>query len=822
MSVRRALADCAVLSLQDACVFYPCCKGCFSRIDADERDGTRCRCYRCGYRCAREQVDYRYRLSLKVCRDRYLFRVTVFGACLNPFFGIDAGGLQRLVEDLDGPVGPSTKTALLRNAVTDCFIGRRFIFGLKLTGTESLPWSGGPAANGSSSKETLHFIASQMFLPKATGLSGCTVVSYYRMLLQRAAESEQDSTDPGKTSGPRAITLLLTARPSPTSSFHNGTLYAPGLLSQSLQSLSPQNSTITPTPPWQQSLGLITSSAEQEEGCSSQASGDDIRRQRDYTESVSPENNKVTDVATVLSPLLPLECSPYDGPSFSQYPYTPDERADGVTPIVNTWFSPSPPGYNSAKARDLSTRQSPDTFLPSSLAWEDLPFSESLTEFLCAEKQNVDIVSELETRRKVQNETQTNGNQLEVRSQDRDSSVKATPVCERNTQITDSRSQALLSITNTPVLHRTDRRELSGQLCRNLAECLNKSKARNICSDECNQEDEGASSLSSEHEEEQLEGETYNCSADLFSGSLVDTDSNTFGAHAESPAVVSMPGKPRLITERTFDPHSTPDNLKPRRNNCINRDSLIPLSAQYLDFVPPSQSTPIVKVADPVSGSLTSSYGASSFGEFRSQCRGRDSGAFYQNLPELDSSLSRYKCANHRSQQGRESTKENLVWSSRHRHRTTPKARIWKPDKHKSPPRVRRGAPNARSAGRISPKCDSSDCAVTVFDDEDSEGAVVPPTPAARPSGNLRGRRPTDDSSSDSGHRWEGQQGGGVPCKRTLLDRALASSPRGVVQKKHCDGEAADEESRGGPSCYRPDDENEACDWSRDLFSDSV
>lgn len=41
-------------------------------------------------------MAYRYRLSLKVARDGCIFALTVFGTCLNPFFGIDASGLQRL------------------------------------------------------------------------------------------------------------------------------------------------------------------------------------------------------------------------------------------------------------------------------------------------------------------------------------------------------------------------------------------------------------------------------------------------------------------------------------------------------------------------------------------------------------------------------------------------------------------------------------------------------------------------------------------------------------------------------------------------------
>lgn len=41
-------------------------------------------------------MGYRYRLPLKVARDGCIFGLTVFGTCLNPYFGIDASGLQRL------------------------------------------------------------------------------------------------------------------------------------------------------------------------------------------------------------------------------------------------------------------------------------------------------------------------------------------------------------------------------------------------------------------------------------------------------------------------------------------------------------------------------------------------------------------------------------------------------------------------------------------------------------------------------------------------------------------------------------------------------
>ncbi|XP_044054872.1 uncharacterized protein ddias isoform X2 [Siniperca chuatsi] len=722
----------------------------------------------------------------------------------------------------------------------------------EVTETERGPWLGGPVANCSSSKDTVQLIASQMILPKATGLGGCTVVSYYQILLQKAAEYELGSTDPSKTSVPLAATLLLIPRHSPASSFNNATLSASGLLSQSLQRSQHKDCPLTPTPPWEQSLGLVTSSAEQEEGCSTQDSGDENSRQTDNNKTPHHarrgclENHKVTE-ETVLSPLLSLECSSYNSPSFAKYPYSSLEKAVGNTPIPKSWFSPSPPVHNCSKAKGFSTRQFTTTCLSSSLAWEDLPFSESLTDFLCEEKKHFDIVGETEPHISVQNQKETARNYLEISSQDKNLSIKSTSVCQSNTQITNSHSQILLNITNTPALNKGDTCDLSEQKCKSSVGCVDKSQARNICFHECNQEDEKASSLFFENEEEQLEGDTYNCSADLFSSSLmIDMNTNPLNMHAETVRMtieacplLSKPDKQHRRSEKCNVPHSTPDKQKLKHNKCINRDSLIPPGTQDLDFIPPSQSTPIVKV-DVVSGSPASTYRTLTLEEFSSQPDSRDLCVFYGNLTELDSkkpakitsSLCKSNCvsANQLPQCGRESKNENLVWgttSSSHSHRFTPKRRFCKPDRHKNHLlaqqhlRIQRGALTTGSTGRSNHKCDSSDCDVTVCDYEDNEVIIVPPTPAAKTqlSLKLRRRRQTDNSNSNSGCTWEGKQGDGVNCKRILLDQPLTSSQRGLAQTGNCDPETV-EGSLDGSNCSLLDDENEACDWSRDLFSD--
>ncbi|XP_043076883.1 DNA damage-induced apoptosis suppressor protein isoform X1 [Puntigrus tetrazona] len=172
MSNTRALVSCTILSLQDTCFVYPCCKCCLSRLIQESK---RAICGKCGFTCDLQNVDYRYRLSFKVSRKQDIFGVTVFGGCLNPFFGITAGGLQRCI-DLEKTEGTHTVQQLLVKAVEDCFIGRCVIFGLKVphnVGTSSL--SG-------------QLVACQIISP-CESLMGCTVIGYFKNLLRANSHS---------------------------------------------------------------------------------------------------------------------------------------------------------------------------------------------------------------------------------------------------------------------------------------------------------------------------------------------------------------------------------------------------------------------------------------------------------------------------------------------------------------------------------------------------------------------------------------------------------------------------------------------------------
>lgn len=168
MSNTRALVSCTILSLQDSCFIYPCCKGCLSRLIQESKRAT---CGRCGFTCDLQNVDYRYRLSFKVSRNQDIFGVTVFGGCLNPFFGIAAGGLQQFI-DLEKTDGTHTVQQLLVKAVEDCFIGRCVIFGLKV-----------PHNNAKTSSLSGQLVACQIISP-CESLMGCTVIAYFKNLLQ--------------------------------------------------------------------------------------------------------------------------------------------------------------------------------------------------------------------------------------------------------------------------------------------------------------------------------------------------------------------------------------------------------------------------------------------------------------------------------------------------------------------------------------------------------------------------------------------------------------------------------------------------------------
>ncbi|XP_042718448.1 DNA damage-induced apoptosis suppressor protein isoform X2 [Lagopus leucura] len=186
MSSARRLLAASVISVQNSCFIYPACQSCLSRLILDSR---RFNCLKCGCTGEAEEAGYRYRLSLKIADTNDLFDITVFGSCLDPFFGVTAGNLQRCIQDfnqLSGETNKAASPAVLVQAVETCFIGKRFIFGVKGFGSEDGACSAASSILQNCSRinrGTKNLIACQIFLPNAA-VTGFTVISYFRRLLQ--------------------------------------------------------------------------------------------------------------------------------------------------------------------------------------------------------------------------------------------------------------------------------------------------------------------------------------------------------------------------------------------------------------------------------------------------------------------------------------------------------------------------------------------------------------------------------------------------------------------------------------------------------------
>ncbi|KAM4906217.1 DNA damage-induced apoptosis suppressor protein isoform 1-T2 [Sylvia borin] len=188
MNSVQGLLAASVISVQNSCFIYPACQNCLSRLILDSR---RFHCLKCGCTGEAKGASYRYRLSLKIADTNDLFDITVFGSCLDPFFGITAENLQRYIQgfnQLSGETNTESSTRALVHAVETCFIGKRFIFGVKGCARED----GGHSAASSTlqkcsriKRSTKNLVACQIFPPNAA-LTGLTVISYLDRLLQSA------------------------------------------------------------------------------------------------------------------------------------------------------------------------------------------------------------------------------------------------------------------------------------------------------------------------------------------------------------------------------------------------------------------------------------------------------------------------------------------------------------------------------------------------------------------------------------------------------------------------------------------------------------
>ncbi|XP_039391774.1 DNA damage-induced apoptosis suppressor protein isoform X2 [Mauremys reevesii] len=215
MNGRRRLLAASVISVQNSSFVYPSCQNCFSKLILNS---NRFNCLKCG--CTGEAKDANY---------RYI------------------QDFNQVSGELDRDASPR----VLIQAVKTCFIGRRFIFGVKSSenhdGGHSVSDSILP--NGSRiNRLTRDLTACQIFLPN-TAAAGFTVISYFHRLLQSAnfRSSHSSSQRPD-------CPFIAVDQPSSELS----SLCSSGSNSCFVQSSGRESFSV----PWQQSFGLTSSSVE--------------------------------------------------------------------------------------------------------------------------------------------------------------------------------------------------------------------------------------------------------------------------------------------------------------------------------------------------------------------------------------------------------------------------------------------------------------------------------------------------------------------------------------------------------------------------------
>ncbi|CAH6792634.1 DNA damage-induced apoptosis suppressor protein [Phodopus roborovskii] len=186
MNRRRKFLFASVLALQNSSFIYPSCQMCFSRIILDTKRFT---CPKCGSMGKAESASYRYRLSLKVAESSKLYIITVFGSCLDKFFGLTATGLKRYLEnssEIPEPLDSGRMQSLLTTAVEICFVGQSFVFGVTNFGDICGHDSDSNFLQSccKHKEEVRTLIASQIVLPDPH-ITGFTVIDYLNQLFKK-------------------------------------------------------------------------------------------------------------------------------------------------------------------------------------------------------------------------------------------------------------------------------------------------------------------------------------------------------------------------------------------------------------------------------------------------------------------------------------------------------------------------------------------------------------------------------------------------------------------------------------------------------------
>uniref|UniRef100_A0A8C6CWA0 DNA damage-induced apoptosis suppressor protein n=1 Tax=Moschus moschiferus TaxID=68415 RepID=A0A8C6CWA0_MOSMO len=189
MNRRRKFLLASVLALQNSSFIYPSCQKCFSRIILVSK---RSNCPKCGSTGEAENAIYRYKLSLKVAESNKLFGITVFGSCLDAFFGLTATDLHRYIQDpneIPETLDSDTTQNLLTKAVETCFVGQNFVFGV--TNFENQHGKDSGSSNFSDQcsdhKRVVKALVACQIIPPDPNVVGFTVIDYFRRLLQLSA-----------------------------------------------------------------------------------------------------------------------------------------------------------------------------------------------------------------------------------------------------------------------------------------------------------------------------------------------------------------------------------------------------------------------------------------------------------------------------------------------------------------------------------------------------------------------------------------------------------------------------------------------------------
>uniref|UniRef100_A0A8C5M2W9 Replication factor A C-terminal domain-containing protein n=2 Tax=Leptobrachium leishanense TaxID=445787 RepID=A0A8C5M2W9_9ANUR len=394
-----------VLSVQDSSFTYAACHNCFSRVICSAR---RYECPRCGY-TSKEPI-HRYKVSLKVADGRQLYIITVFGRCLDQVFGTSAPALLRRIQDvmkMPSELRRDGAQELLFQALQYCFIGRSFLFGVKVPAgdrdsSRRLSFQGSPQ----------HMIALHVSLPNRDSV-GCTVLQHFEELLQSFLSGHHT---PDRTLSPTGKTSQI-----PDVSCLTRSLGGDGGTEEGQQAVDW----------WQKSLGLTFSSSSRLSNSPAEASLHEVDKSSEWVSFDKGPNSDATshsDPEHVRSCILSI-------PSTS----TP-KPADAHQRGNNTTMASQPPGdvtgsffplkdppdgpSNSKTAHErenhrLSTwsyadRTCQDHVSPSKNAatagthqtvaeedWEDFLFSESLSELITkAEKEDSDAQRSCKTHKR--------------------------------------------------------------------------------------------------------------------------------------------------------------------------------------------------------------------------------------------------------------------------------------------------------------------------------------------------------------------------------------------------------------------------------------